>query len=221
MAIRCVICGKKQSGFIEDFPLSGEYEGLRICAKCQENKVILANTKSQEEKTSAVNYFTSFLNGSETQEVDEAIKQFISESEERLEIIRQEKEEKERLMAEETEAERALEELVRNFMLTTGASFEGYNIKKYVGIVSGQVVLGTGFLSEFTASFADFFGAESNKFAEKLENAKNAALRKLILKANDNGGNAVIGIEFDYITFTGNMIGVVANGTSVIVEKQS
>ena len=35
------------------------------------------------------------MNGSEIKEVGEAIKQFISESEERLEIIRQEKEEKE------------------------------------------------------------------------------------------------------------------------------
>ena len=46
MAIKCVICGKKQSGFIADFPLYNENEGLRICAKCQENKDILNKTKS-------------------------------------------------------------------------------------------------------------------------------------------------------------------------------
>ena len=39
------------------------------------------------------------------------------------------------------------------------------------------------------------------------------------IKSADKGGNAIIGVDFDYITFHGNMIGVVANGTSVIIEK--
>lgn len=113
------------------------------------------------------------------------------------------------------------EKLVKNYMLTTGYDFYGYTIKEYIGVVSGQVVLGTGFLSEFTASFADFFGEESNKFAEKLEKAKNAALEKMILLSDSKGGNAIIGVDFDYITFHGNMIGVVANGTSVVIEKNT
>lgn len=107
------------------------------------------------------------------------------------------------------------------YMMTTGYDFTGYRIKKYIGIVSGQVVLGTGFLSEFTASFSDFFGVQSDKFAIKLEQAKNAALEKLVKKSDIKGGNAIIGVDFDYITFHGNMIGVVANGTSVVIEKDA
>lgn len=110
-------------------------------------------------------------------------------------------------------------ELTETHMLTTGFDFNGYRIVKYKGVISGQVVLGTGFLSEFTASFADFFGEESNEFANKLEKAKNAATNKMIIKSIDKGGNAIIGVDFDYITLRGNMIGVVANGTSVIVEE--
>ena len=108
---------------------------------------------------------------------------------------------------------------IQSHMLTTGFNFEGYSIKMYKGVTSGQVVLGTGFLSEFTAEFADFFGVHSNKFADKLESAKNAAVQKLINKSASLGGNAIIGLDFDYITFANNMIGVVANGTSVIIEK--
>lgn len=107
----------------------------------------------------------------------------------------------------------------KSHMLTTGFSFEGYTIKMYKGVTSGQVVLGTGFLSEFTAEFADFFGVGSNKFADKLESAKNAAIQRLINKSVSLGGNAIIGLDFDYIVFANNMIGVVANGTSVIIEK--
>lgn len=43
-------------------------------------------------------------------------------------------------------------------------------------------------------------------------------MRKLIEKSVSVGGNAVIGVDFDYIVFGNNMIGVVANGTSVIIE---
>lgn len=33
------------------------------------------------------------------------------------------------------------------------------------------------------------------------------------------GGNAIIGISFEYITFPNNMIGVGVNGTSVVIKK--
>ncbi len=103
--------------------------------------------------------------------------------------------------------------------LTTDYDFTGYNITAYLGIVNGQTVLGTGFLSEFTASFTDFFGEKSNKFADKLEQAKQAATEKMILKSHSLGGNAIIDVDFDYITFHGNMIAVVVNGTSVKNEE--
>lgn len=89
----------------------------------------------------------------------------------------------------------------------------------YKGVISGQVVLGTGFLSEFSASFSDFFGMEANFFSDKLEKAKNAAKERLIEKSVLSGGNAIIGVDFDYIMFSYNMIGVIANGTSVIIEE--
>ena len=108
---------------------------------------------------------------------------------------------------------------MQSHMITTGYNFEKYTIVDYKGVVSGQVVLGTGFLSEFTSSISDFFGTETKLFSNKLEKAKNAAMRNLIEKSALSGGNAIIGVDFDYIMFGNNMIGVVANGTSVIIEK--
>ena len=49
--------------------------------------------------------------------------------------------------------------------------------------------------------------------------AKKAAQKILIDEALKAGGNAVIGVDFDYILFGNNMIGVSANGTSVKVVK--
>ena len=134
------------------------------------------------------------------------------------------KSEQQRLSENESDYQRTVEKIAqiekaRNQILTTGYNFEGYNIVKYIGIISGETVLGAGFLSEFSASFSDILGDESSAFTDKLEAAKNTALDKLSVKSMEKGGNAIIGIDFDYITFSNNMIGVVANGTSVVIEK--
>lgn len=111
--------------------------------------------------------------------------------------------------------------LVDDVLISSGYDFEGYKIQKYLGFLSGETALGTGFLSEYTASFSDFFGIESNSFSNKLRQAKSASIRKLKQLVHDIGGNAIIGVDIDYHTFTGNMIGVIASGTAVIVEKIS
>ncbi len=119
----------------------------------------------------------------------------------------------------EDEEQRKIKEKISGHMLTTGFNFEGFKIVDYKQVISGETVLGTGFVSEFSASFSDFFGSSTNMFSNKLKQAKEAALEKLILTSIDIGGNAIIGVDFDYITFTGNLIGVVANGTSVLIKK--
>ncbi len=106
-----------------------------------------------------------------------------------------------------------------NHILTSGYNFEGYKIISYNGIVSGEIVMGTGFLSEFAASLSDFFGATSEEFSEKIIKAKEIALSKMINASCAKGGNAIIGVDFDYTTFGNNMIAVSANGTSVVIEK--
>lgn len=104
--------------------------------------------------------------------------------------------------------------------LTTGNMFDGYKITDYKGIISGETVIGTGILSEFLASNSDFFGTESNSFSGKMRTAKESSLEKLKIQSALVGGNAIIGVDFDYITLSNNMIGVSANGTSVIIEKE-
>ena len=112
-----------------------------------------------------------------------------------------------------------LMKLIASHKLTTGYSFDNYKITTYHGIISGDSVIGTGLLSEMSAAISDLFGSNSNAFANKMIEAKNAAKRRLVEQSVLAGGNAIIGIDFDYITFAGNMLGVSANGTSVTIEK--
>ncbi len=108
---------------------------------------------------------------------------------------------------------------VINHKLTTSYNFDGYKITKYVNVISGNVVIGTGFFSEIVASFDDLFGTTSTPFENKMEKAKEIAVQKLIMKSALIGGNAIIGIDFDFFTLSNNMMAVSANGTSVVIEE--
>lgn len=209
MANICEKCGKKVGVFSCGLDLK---EGRIICNEC---------ASPIRDELSSILYSVNGLevfNELKTSIIEKSEKLYDEKIRKDIERIINEKNNTSNLSSyEESKKDK---EFIEDYMLTTGYEFSGYKITKYIGVISGQVVLGTGFLSEFTASFADFFGVQSDKFATKLEEAKNAAVEKLIIKSAEKGGNAIIGVDFDYITFHSNMIGVVANGTSVVVEKE-
>lgn len=125
----------------------------------------------------------------------------------------------ERAQEKRLKIEKILSENKDSILLTTGYSFYNYKIIEYKNIISGECVMGTGFLSEFGASFSDITGTKAGMFSEKLKSAKDHAILELIKECCQLEGNAVIGIQFSYVTFTKNIIGVIANGTAVVIEK--
>lgn len=129
---------------------------------------------------------------------------------------------KDKWKSEPSKLDKSMDEIIKrnaSHLLTSGYNFEGYKIISYNGIVSGEVVMGTGFLSEFSASLDDFLGSTSEAFSDKIVKAKEISLSKMITASCARGGNAIIGVDFDYTTFANNMIAVSANGTSVVIEK--
>lgn len=105
-------------------------------------------------------------------------------------------------------------------VMTSGYNFEGYDIVSYIGHESVQVVLGTGMFSSIDASVADFFGTRSSAYEDKLDMAEAAGKKKLLEKAKKNGGNAIIGLDVDYTTFTKDVIAVIVGGTIVKIERK-
>lgn len=125
------------------------------------------------------------------------------------------------LFQEKTKLQHKLQETTLNdHLVTTGYQFEGYHIKEYLGIVSGEAALGTGMFSGFSASMSSLTGSESHVYGERISAAKNAAMRNLIKQSSLLGGNALIGIDFDYLVID-TLICVIANGTSVKIEKEA
>jgi uncharacterized protein YbjQ (UPF0145 family) len=91
---------------------------------------------------------------------------------------------------------------------------------KVLGMVTGQTTTGTGVLTEFTSSFTDFFGVQSERHNKKLKNGENMCLLQLRSQTLDMGGNAVIATDIDYSEVgSGGMLMVCMTGTSINLEN--
>lgn len=109
-------------------------------------------------------------------------------------------------------------------LITTSNNIENGKITKYLEVVSSNVVIGVNVLSEFVASFTDFFGGKSGTYERKLDGIFNDSLNNLSKKARKLGADAIIGLRLDYEELSANgksMIMVYAMGTAVRVSFDS
>ena len=107
------------------------------------------------------------------------------------------------------------------FLITTTPVLEGYSIKRYLGAINTNIVLGTNFFSDFAASFTDVFGGTSDTYQGKMDLMYDKAKKQLIKKAQTLGGNAIVGFStnFDEISGKGkSMFMLSVSGTACIVE---
>jgi len=102
-------------------------------------------------------------------------------------------------------------------ILTTTNTLETHPIKEYVGIVSGETIIGANIFKDFFAGIRDIVGGRSGSYEKVLREAKEIALKEMEEQAQRLGATAVIGIDLDYETVgkNGGMLMVTASGTAV------
>ena len=102
-------------------------------------------------------------------------------------------------------------------ILSTTHTLENQNISEYLGIVTGETIIGANIFKDFFAGIRDVVGGRSGSYERVLREAKDNALSEMAEYAGRMGANAVIGIDLDYETIgsNGSMIMVTASGTAV------
>jgi uncharacterized protein YbjQ (UPF0145 family) len=105
-------------------------------------------------------------------------------------------------------------------ILSTTNSIEGKKVTKYLGLVSGDAILGANIFRDFFASIRDIVGGRSASYEKELRKAKDIALGEMREQAKNLGANAIVGIDIDYETIGTNssMLMVSASGTAVVLE---
>lgn len=102
-------------------------------------------------------------------------------------------------------------------ILTTTPTIESKPVKRYLGLVTGETIIGANIFRDVFASIRDIVGGRSGSYEKVLREAKDTAMRELEEKAMSLGANAVVAIDLDYETIGDHMLMVVANGTAVEV----
>lgn len=102
-------------------------------------------------------------------------------------------------------------------ILTTTNSLDTHQIREYIGIVSGETIIGANIIKDFFAGIRDIVGGRSGSYESVLKEAKETSLREMEERARMLGADAIIGIDLDYETVgpNGGMLMVTASGTAV------
>lgn len=129
-------------------------------------------------------------------------------------------------MEEERIAEQEKQAAMARMLISSGFEFDGYKIVKYSGYISGDDA------TQIPRSGV-FGGKNGENLTKALVQIRRQALKELKEAAYALGCNAVVGVDFDYITLepeTANFNGgtlyepyiicVTANGNAVVIEKK-
>ena len=107
-------------------------------------------------------------------------------------------------------------------LITTTPTIEGKKIIRYLGLASGEAILGANIFKDIFANITNIVGGRAGAYEQELRQAKDIALNEMAEQARSLGGNAVLGVDLDYesINFGGSsMLMVSASGTAVEVEQ--
>ena len=102
-------------------------------------------------------------------------------------------------------------------ILSTTNNIEGRPVKNYLGIVTGETIIGANIVKDVFASIRDIVGGRSGSYEKVLREAKDTALKEMTENAKRLNADAILGVDLDYETVgnRGGMLMVTASGTAV------
>jgi len=105
-------------------------------------------------------------------------------------------------------------------LISTTSTLEGRHVRQYLGLVSGEAILGANIFRDLFANIRDIVGGRSAAYEQELRKAKEIAIEEMKAQAAAMGANAIIGVDLDYENLgqTGGMLMVSAAGTAVVCD---
>ena len=103
-------------------------------------------------------------------------------------------------------------------LISTTPSVEGRKIVKYLGLVSGEAIMGANVFKDLFASIRDIVGGRAAAYEKELRKAKEIAINEMVEEAEKLGANAILSVDLDYETIGQSMLMVSASGTAVVLQ---
>lgn len=102
-------------------------------------------------------------------------------------------------------------------VISTTPTLEGRPIREYLGIVTGEVIVGANIFKDIFAGIRDIVGGRAGAYESTLRDARHEAFAELRAEAQRLGADAVVGVDIDYevVGQGGSMLMVSVSGTAV------
>jgi uncharacterized protein YbjQ (UPF0145 family) len=102
-------------------------------------------------------------------------------------------------------------------IITTTDQVEGRRVIEYLGVVTGEAIIGVNVFRDFFAGIRDIVGGRSGGYQNALKEAREHAMADMQDAAKRLGADAVVGIDLDYEVLgkENGMLMVSINGTAV------
>jgi uncharacterized protein YbjQ (UPF0145 family) len=102
--------------------------------------------------------------------------------------------------------------------LSTTPTLEGRPIRQYLGVVTGEAIIGANIFKNMFASIRNVVGGRAGAYERTLADARQTAMNEMAEQATRLGANAVVGIDIDYevLGADNGMLMVCVSGTAVV-----
>lgn len=103
-------------------------------------------------------------------------------------------------------------------IMSTTTVLEGRAVTRYLGVVTGEAIIGANVFRDIFAAVRDVVGGRSATYERALSEARETAMKEMQERAEALGANAVIGIDLDYEVLgqSNGMLMVSVSGTAVV-----
>jgi len=97
-------------------------------------------------------------------------------------------------------------------LIVTVSHLEGRRVTRYLGLVTGEAILGANVFKDLFAGIRDIVGGRSAAYEK---------IREMTEEAQKLGANGILAVDLDYEEISpgqGTMLMVSASGTAVVIE---
>ena len=103
-------------------------------------------------------------------------------------------------------------------IMSTTTILEGRPVTRYLGVVTGEAIIGANIFRDLFATVRDIVGGRSATYERALTEAREVAIAEMAARAQELGANAVVDIDVDYEVLGQNngMLMVAVSGTAVV-----
>ena len=105
-------------------------------------------------------------------------------------------------------------------IVTTTDDIEGRSIETVLGLVMANSVRARNVGRDLMAALRNLAGGEIQEYTKLLADSREAAVQRMTERAEEVGGNAVVGVRFITAGIMGGAAEILAYGTAVILSDE-